>query len=169
MKTEKLEHENWTFTGGHKKGTSCSTKTLWFFLKIVQKLSLVCLISASARHKGRKFTDVIAVRSQSKCLVQKWKLKTTSGQKFDRTEQQIKLLERLCPLLGKALCLGGCLGIGVCLGKDYKSTLRWHHVDILRLYIQMVSIQLLSRLFFNLWAVWGPGARRRGRIQNNLR
>ena len=39
----------------------------------------------------------------------------------------------------------------------------------LHTYMQMVSIQLLSRLFFMLWAVWGPGSRRRSRIQNNLR
>ena len=55
--------KNWSMKTEHsqvdiKKGTSCSIKTLWFFLKIVQKLSLICLISASARHKGRKFTTI---------------------------------------------------------------------------------------------------------------
>ena len=53
-----------------KKAHLAQSRHSDFFL-IVQKLSLVCLISASARHKGRKFTDAIAVRSQSKCLVQK--------------------------------------------------------------------------------------------------
>ena len=66
--------KNWSMKTEHsqvdiKQGTSCSRHSDFF--KIVQKLSLVCLISASARHKGRKFTDAIAVRSQSKCLVQK--------------------------------------------------------------------------------------------------
>ena len=39
------------------QGTSCSIHCKKIFL-IFQKLSLVCLISASARHKGRKFTTI---------------------------------------------------------------------------------------------------------------
>ena len=39
------------------QGTSCSRHCKKIFL-IFQKLSLVCLISASARHKGRKFTTI---------------------------------------------------------------------------------------------------------------
>ena len=39
------------------QGTSCSKHCKKIFL-IFQKLSLVCLISASARHKGRKFTTI---------------------------------------------------------------------------------------------------------------
>ena len=39
------------------QGTSCSGHCKKIFL-IFQKLSLVCLISASARHKGRKFTTI---------------------------------------------------------------------------------------------------------------
>ena len=44
----------------------------------------------------------------------------------------------------------------------------WGWVGILHICRWCISIQLLSRLFFILWAVWGPGARRRSRIQNNL-
>ena len=39
------------------QGTSCSRHYKNIFL-IFQKLSLVCLISASARHKGRNFTTI---------------------------------------------------------------------------------------------------------------
>ena len=39
------------------QSTSCSRHCKKIFL-IFQKLSLVCLISASARHKGRKFTTI---------------------------------------------------------------------------------------------------------------
>ena len=51
-------HENLKYTGGHKS-RHILLKTLYKkrFL-IFQKLSLVCLISASARHKGRKFTTI---------------------------------------------------------------------------------------------------------------
>ena len=51
-------HENWKYTGGHKS-RHILLKTLYKkrFL-IFQKLSLVSLISASARHKDRTFTTI---------------------------------------------------------------------------------------------------------------
>ena len=104
--------------------------------------------------------DAIAVRSQSKCLVQKNFVQLETSRLLQaKGLTELSSKSSLCCscdkqsssfFYGKALCLGGCLDIGVCLrlclGEDYKCTKSHKYDKITNLNFARISPGFLLKI-----------------------